>query len=61
MNFDTQRKAALAILSSDCRLTRASGSFLGQCAVDPTPLSDKQETWFFQLADKASVEVLTDA
>ena len=61
MTFQDQRKAALAILSSDCKLTRASGSFLGQCAVDQTLLSEKQERWFFQLAEKAGVEVLTDA
>ena len=61
MNFDMQRKAALAILSGDCSLSRRAGSFLGQCAGDQTPLSQKQETWFLQLAEKANVEVLTDA
>ena len=61
MTFEAQRKVALAILSSECSLSRKAGSFLGQCVVDESPLTDKQETWFLQLAEKAGVEVLADA
>lgn len=57
MNFEQQRRNALAILSSDTKISRRGGSFLGQCAVDATPLTERQETWFQQLAQKAGLEV----
>jgi len=50
------RAAALAILTGSDRLTRRSGSFLGQCIADPAPLTDKQAAWFEQLAERAGVE-----
>ena len=43
--FETVRASALSLLNSDARLTRKAGSFLGQCAVDPTPLSEAQADW----------------
>ena len=55
MNFDEQRREALAILNTAERLTRRSGSFLGQCAVDATPLTDRQADWFEQLAERAGL------
>lgn len=55
------RKTALAILASGTRLSCNSGSFLGQCVATGAPLTERQETWFLQLAEKADVEVLTDA
>ena len=58
MKADTLRAAALAILNTpDVKHTRKSGSFLGQCVVDETPLSDKQVDWFLKLADRAGVTV----
>jgi len=59
MNFEKQRAAALAILSSNAKISRKGGSFLGQCAVDATPLTDRQETWFGQLVEKAGVDLET--
>ena len=55
MTFEDQRAAALAVLSSNSRLTRKAGSFCGQLAVDPTPLSDSQIEWFGTLCDRAGV------
>ena len=57
MEFAEQRKAALAILASDSRLTRRAGAFCGQCAVDDTPLSEKQLDWFLTLAERAGVKL----
>ena len=57
MTPDDIRKTALAILSSTTKLSRGAGGFLGQCVATGGPLSDRQEEWFFQLADKANVEV----
>lgn len=55
--FEDRRNAALEILRCEARLTRKAGSFLGQCAVDASPLTDKQVEWFGQLASRAGVEV----
>lgn len=52
-----RRDAALAILAVNDRLTRKSGSFLGQIVADETPLSDKQLDWFLSLAERAGVAV----
>lgn len=51
--FPTPRDAALALLSSDARFSRNAGSFLGQCAVDPTPLTAAQADWLTTLLDRA--------
>ena len=53
LDYETRRKLALDILGSGCRLTRKAGSFLGQCAVDATPLSPAQAEWLDQLAERA--------
>jgi len=55
MNFEQQRRDALAILTNSERLTRRSGSFLGQCVADATPLTDRQAEWFEQLAERAGI------
>jgi hypothetical protein len=55
--FETRRAVALEILSSDARLTRKAGSFLGQLAVDPVPMSPPQEEWFGKLAQRAGLSV----
>lgn len=48
---------ALAILTKGERLTRRSGSFLGQLVADPTPMSPAQVDWFHQLAERAGVDL----
>jgi len=53
--FPTDRDAALALLASDVPLTRKAGSFLGQTAVDPTPLTKAQAKWLVQLLDRAGL------
>lgn len=50
--FPDHRQAALALLNGGCRLTRKAGQFLGQLAVDPAPMSDKQHDWLAKLLDK---------
>jgi len=55
--FKNRRAVALAILNSEERLTRKAGSFLGQCAVDATPLTDKQADWLATLAERAGLDV----
>jgi hypothetical protein len=57
MNFEQQRRDALAILNNAERLTRKAGSFLGQCAVDASPLTERQIEWFEQLAERAGLRV----
>lgn len=59
--FDRRRVIALSILANEARLTRKAGSFLGQCVVDDLPLTENQSVWFLQLAERAGVEVMTDA
>lgn len=57
--FQTQRAAALALLNDpDARLTRKAGSFLGQCVVDPMPLSEAQEDWLATLLERAGLPAL---
>jgi len=58
--FSTHREAALALLNGSSRLTRKAGSFLGQCAVDPTPLSDAQHDWLKTLLERASLPSLRE-
>jgi hypothetical protein len=49
------RKAALALLNSDAKLSRKEGGFLGQIAVDPSPLSAKQAEWLAKLLERAGL------
>lgn len=56
----TIRAAALALLSSDGRFSRKGGSFLGQCVVDDTPLSDAQAKWLDQLLVRAGMPPLAE-
>lgn len=58
--FPSHRAAALALLNSDARLTRKAGSFLGQLAVDPTPMSEAQASWLATLLEKAGLPPLGD-
>lgn len=50
--FRNHREAALALLNGRYRLTRSAGQFLGQLAVDPSPMSDKQAAWLSKLLEK---------
>jgi hypothetical protein len=50
--FDNQRDAALALLNKGDRLTRKAGSFLGQLAVDDTPLTEAQRSWLATLLER---------
>ena len=52
------RDAALALLNGEDRLTRAAGSFLGQLVVDPTPLTEKQNSWLATLLKRAGLPPL---
>lgn len=56
--YETPKAAALALLNSGVRLTRKAGSFLGQLAVDPTPLSDSQRSWLDTLLARAELPPL---
>lgn len=56
--FVTHREAALALLNGNSRLTRKAGSFLGQCAVDPMPLTDAQSEWLDTLLKRAGLPSL---
>lgn len=58
--FTDARPAALALLNGGDRLTRAAGSFLGQLVADPTPLSEKQESWLATLLDRAGLPPLAN-
>ena len=50
--FQNQRQAALALLTGGYRLTRKAGQFLGQIAVDPSPMSEAQSEWLAKLLSR---------
>lgn len=58
--FLTQRDAALALLNRGERLSRKAGSFCGQLAVDPTPMSEAQRSWLDTLLERAELPPLTE-
>lgn len=58
--YITPRDAALALLTDGTGLTRKAGSFLGQLAVDPTPLTVAQADWLAKLLDRASLPPLVE-
>lgn len=58
--FPNHRAAALALLNGDMRLTRKAGQFLGQLAVDTTPLSDAQADWLAKLLERAGLPPVAD-
>jgi hypothetical protein len=58
--FTVPRDAALSLLNQGGRLTRKAGSFLGQLAVDPTPMTDAQRGWLGSLLQRAGLPPLID-
>lgn len=60
--FDRRRAAALALLNKpDARLSRRAGSFLGQTAVDASPLSEAQAEWLGQLLAREGLTQIMEA
>jgi hypothetical protein len=59
--FPNHRKAALALLSGCDKLSRKAGQFLGQLAVDPSPMSKAQADWVAKLLERAGLPPLGDA
>lgn len=58
IDFETRRRVALELLTHHHeRLSHKASQFCGQCACSPLPLSEAQETWLLQLADKAGLTV----
>lgn len=57
MTFDDRRALALAILTKGTGLTTRSAQFAGQLCVPHPPLTDKQETWFWQIVERAGVDI----
>jgi hypothetical protein len=57
--FPDHRSAALALLCAEQRLSRKAGQFLGQLAVDPSPLSEAQTAWLAKLLDRACLPQLS--
>lgn len=58
--FATHRKAALALLNSDSKLSRKEGGFLGQIAADPSPLTPKQAVWLTKLLTRAGLPPMAE-
>lgn len=58
--FPDHRAAALALLNGNHRLSRKAGQFLGQLAVDSSPLSARQADWLANLLDKAGLPSLAE-
>lgn len=58
--FPDHRQAALALLCGNQQFSRRGGQFLGQLAVDPSPLSDAQAHWLAKLLDRAGLPPLAE-
>ncbi|NML94970.1 hypothetical protein [Novosphingobium olei] len=58
--FPDHRAAALALLNGNYRLSRKAGQFLGQLAVDSTPMSKAQADWLAKLLDRAGLPPLAE-
>ena len=53
--YSDHRSAALALLNGTSRQTRKAGQFLGQIAVDPSPLTEAQAEWLANLLSRAGL------
>lgn len=60
ITFEQRRELAMEILRRNVRMTRKSGSFCGQLAVDPTHMTEAQEDWFGVLLERAELEIPHD-
>lgn len=58
--FPDHRAAALALLNGTSRLSRRGGQFLGQLAVDSTPMSEAQADWLAKLLDRAGLPPMAE-
>lgn len=58
--FPDHRQAALALLNGNHRLSRKAGQFLGQLAVDLSPMSEAQADWLAKLLDRAGLPPLAE-
>lgn len=58
--FANHRDAALALLCGNHRLSRKAGQFLGQLAVDPSPMSEAQADWLAKLLDRAGLPPMAE-
>lgn len=58
--FPDHRQAALALLNGSNRMSRKAGQFLGQLAVDSTPMSDAQADWLGKLLDRAGLPPMAE-
>ncbi|MDP9057170.1 MAG: hypothetical protein M3N34_07590 [Pseudomonadota bacterium] len=56
--FTDPRTAALVLLTGNYRLSRRAGQFLGQIAVDLSPMSEAQTNWLAKLLDRAGLPPL---
>lgn len=56
--FEDHRQAALVLLNGQSRLTLKAGRFLGQLAVDKSPMSEKQADWLNRLLSRARLPPL---
>jgi hypothetical protein len=57
-SFADHRAAALALLNGGYRLSRKAGQFLGQLAVDSSPLTAAQADWLHNLLVRAELPPL---
>ena len=58
--FPNHRLAALTLLNLGQRLSRKAGQFLGQLAVDSSPMSEAQKEWLAKLLDRADLPPLAE-
>ena len=58
--FPNPRQAALALLNDEQKLSRKAGQFLGQLAVDSTPMSEAQADWLAKLLDRAGLPQMAE-
>jgi len=58
--FPDQRQAALCLLNGSHRLSRKAGQFLGQLAVDSSPMSEAQADWLAKLLARAGLPPLAE-
>ena len=58
--FRNHRDAALALLNGTSRFSRKAGQFLGQLAVDPSPMSEAQADWLGKLLDRAGLPPMAE-